>query len=120
MARRVSRSLPSTYQEFVNAFPAVGRAWEALGAAARGAGPMEGKTAELVKLGIAIGARSEGAVHSAVRKARAAGASPAELYQSVCLAASTIGVPNAVAAYTWLRDELGTPGRGAARRKRRR
>jgi hypothetical protein len=30
----------------------------------------------------------------------------------VALAASTIGLPNAVAAFTWVREELDRPARG--------
>jgi alkylhydroperoxidase/carboxymuconolactone decarboxylase family protein YurZ len=62
----------------------------------------------LVKLGIAIGAMREGAVHSSVRKARAAGASAAEMQQVLALAATTIGFPATVAAFTWVRDETRT------------
>ncbi|HZS32126.1 MAG TPA: carboxymuconolactone decarboxylase family protein [Methylomirabilota bacterium] len=46
-------------------------AYEALGAAA--AGPLDGRTRELVKLALAIGARLEGAVHAHVRRALEAG-----------------------------------------------
>ena len=60
----------------------------------------------LVKLGIAIGTRQEGAVHSAVRKACAAGVTTDEIDQIIALAASTIGFPSAVAVYSWVRDEL--------------
>ena len=41
-----------------------------------------------------------------VRKALAAGVAPEEIYQAVALAASTIGLPGAVAAFTWVEDEL--------------
>ena len=106
MARK---RVPKTFDEFVEAFPAAGRAWEILGAAGRESGPLDAKTCQLVKLGIAMGIRSAGAVHSAVRKAIQAGAGRDDLYQVVLLAASTIGLPNAVAAYTWVRDEAGAP-----------
>lgn len=94
---------PRTYDEFVTAFPELGRAWEILGEASR-TGPLPTKTCELVKLGIAIARGSEGAVHSAVRKSRSAGASPEEQQQVLRLCASTIGLPATVAAFTWMRD----------------
>ncbi len=97
---------PRTFDEFVRTFPELGKAWDVLGRAGR-SGPLPAKDCELVKLGIAIASRSEGAVHSAVRKASAAGASVAELQQVIALCASTIGLPTTVAAYTWMRDELG-------------
>ena len=81
-----------------------------------GAGPLDEKTQRLVKLAVAIGAMREGAVHSGVRKARDAGASLAEMEQVVALAASTIGLPSAVAVWTWMRDEGGAPSRRKARR----
>jgi alkylhydroperoxidase/carboxymuconolactone decarboxylase family protein YurZ len=42
-----------------------------------------------------------------VRKALAAGANSAEVEQVVALAASTIGLPSTVAAWTWVREQLG-------------
>ena len=67
-------------------------------------GPLDDRTARLVKLGVAIGAMREGAVHSSARKAVALGATAEELNQVVALAASIIGMPSAVAVWTWLRD----------------
>ena len=63
-----------------------------------------------MKLGIAIGARQEGAVHSSVRKALALGITPEELEQVVALAAGTLGMPATVAAYCWVRDVSKTRG----------
>ena len=97
---------PRTFDEFVRAFPELGKAWDLLGRASR-SGPLPPKVCELVKLGVAIASRSEGAVHSAVRKSHAAGASVAELQQILSLCASTVGLPSTVAAYTWMRDEFG-------------
>jgi len=96
--------IPRTYDQFVRDFPDVGRAWEILGRASR-SGPLDPKQCELLKLAIAIASRSEGAVHSAVRKSRDAGASAEEQRQVLSLCASTIGFPATVAAYTWMRDE---------------
>ena len=97
---------PGTYVTFSKRFPEIARAWELLGEAGT-RGPLDRKTARLVKVGISIAARSEGATHSAVRKAIADGATPEEILQVVALAASTIGLPNAVAAFTWVEDIIG-------------
>ena len=99
------RKPPSSFLEFTKRFPKLGSAWEQLGEAGRD-GPLDEKTARLVKLGIAIGCMREGAVHSAARKALAAGASRQEIEQIIALAASTIGLPSTVAIFTWVRDEL--------------
>jgi alkylhydroperoxidase/carboxymuconolactone decarboxylase family protein YurZ len=94
---------PKTYDEFSETFPDLRKAWDLLGDAAKD-GPLDEKTQRLIKLGIAIGAMREGAVHSSARKARGTGASDAELNQVVALAASIIGMPSTVAVWTWVRD----------------
>jgi AhpD family alkylhydroperoxidase len=91
---------PKPFLEFTREHPALGRAYEALGTASAEAGPLDAKTRELVKLGLAIGARLEGAVHSHVRRAREAGATAAEIGHVVALAPPTLGLPTTVAAYT--------------------
>ena len=96
---------PKTFAEFSARFPKVAEAWGLLGEAGR-EGPLDEKTCRLVKLAVSIGARSEGATHSAVRKALAAGVKPDELQQVIALAASTLGLPGAVAAYSWVKDVL--------------
>jgi AhpD family alkylhydroperoxidase len=82
--------------------------YDRLGAAVHEQGPLDEKTRELVKLGIAVGARLEGAVHSHTRKAVAAGASPDEIRHAVLLAIPTIGFPSMMAALRWIEDELET------------
>ena len=94
---------PKTYDEFSETFPTLRRAWDLLGDAAK-EGPLDAKTARLIKLGIAVGAMREGAVHSSARKALALGATREELDQVVSLAASILGLPSTVAVWTWLRD----------------
>jgi alkylhydroperoxidase/carboxymuconolactone decarboxylase family protein YurZ len=96
---------PDTYLEFTKRFPKLGKAWEQLGDAGL-EGPLDEKTARLVKLAVAIGCMREGAVHSAARKAVASGASREAVEQVVGLAASTLGLPATVAVYTWVRDVL--------------
>lgn len=95
---------PATHQQFVRRFPGLGRAWDLVSDQAS-SGPLDERSARLAKLAIAIGAMREGAVHSAVRKARDAGVSLAQMEQLVALAASTIGFPASVAVWSWIRDE---------------
>lgn len=96
---------PKAFTEFSARFPQIARAWDLLSEAGS-TGPLDGKTQRLLKLAVSIGARSEGATHSAVRKALSEGASAEEIHQVIALAASTIGLPGAVAAFTWVEDEL--------------
>src|SRR3989304_7950904 len=101
--KRVPKA-PKTYEIFVRRYPKLAEAWEKISEAGKD-GPIDGKNARLVKLAIAIGAMREGAGHSSVRKALAAGISPEEIEQVVALAASTLGMPATVAVFTWVHDE---------------
>ena len=83
---------PKMHQEFVNRFPKLQEAWESIAEAGK-EGPLDERTARLVKLGIAIGALREGAVHASVRKGLSLGISKEEIEQVVALAAGTIGLP---------------------------
>ncbi len=95
--------VPRTFDEFSKAFPKLREAWDLLGDAGT-EGPLDEKTARLVKLAVNIGAMREGGVHSAVRKARKVGATNDEMRQVIALAASVIGMPSTVAVWTWVRD----------------
>jgi alkylhydroperoxidase/carboxymuconolactone decarboxylase family protein YurZ len=53
----------------------------------------------------------EGAVHSAVRKAIAAGVSRDEIGQIVAMAASTLGFPSTVAVYSWIHEQIDATGK---------
>jgi 4-carboxymuconolactone decarboxylase len=96
---------PKTHDEFRKTFPELGEAWEVVGGAGKH-GPLDEKTARLVKLAVAMGAQQEGAVHASVRKGLAMGITRAELEQVVALCAGTLGFPQTVAAYTWITDLL--------------
>jgi alkylhydroperoxidase/carboxymuconolactone decarboxylase family protein YurZ len=101
------RNPPKTYEAFVKRYPRLREAWDCIHDAGR-EGPLDERTIRLVKLGIAIGALREGAVHAGVRKAVAAGIPPEALEQVVALAAAALGLPATVAAWSWVRDELKT------------
>ncbi len=97
---------PATYTAFTQRFPRLGQAWQLIAEEGKG-GPLDEKTARLIKLGVAVGALREGAVHASVRKALAMGITREELEQVVALATGTLGLPAAVAAYTWIADVAG-------------
>lgn len=98
--------LPKVYERFTQRFPEVFNNYEQLGVACREAGPLDEKTQDLIKLGIAIGANSRGGVMSHTRKAIAAGASSEEILQTVLLALTTTGFPNMIAAISWVDSVL--------------
>lgn len=99
---------PHAYQEFIQRYPKVARAWELI-ADAGAEGPLDAKTCRLLKLAIAIGAHREGAVRANVRKAIAMGISAQEIEQVIALAAGTVGLPGTVAVFTWIKDILEQP-----------
>lgn len=98
--------LPKVYEKFINQFPEVFDNFQKLGIATRNAGPLDGKTQDLIKLGIAVGANSRGGVMSHTRKAKALGASDDEIYQTILLGLTTAGFPNMIAALTWAEEVL--------------
>jgi alkylhydroperoxidase/carboxymuconolactone decarboxylase family protein YurZ len=75
-----------------------------LGKACAEAGPIDKRSSRLVKLALAIGASSEGAVHSHVRRALEEGLTKDELKQVALLAVPTLGFPQAVKVLTWIED----------------
>jgi alkylhydroperoxidase/carboxymuconolactone decarboxylase family protein YurZ len=98
---------PKPYQKLKQRSPEYVAAVDAVREAARKWGPIEEKTAQLVQLAAAATVRSEGAVHSHVRRALEAGASPDEVRHVLILLTSTIGFPNVMAALSWAEDVLG-------------
>lgn len=107
MAKKSSpKKLPSHFTKFVKNYPEVAQAYGLLSTASKSAGPLNSKTAALVKLGIAIGLKHEGAVHSHVRKSLEAGAKPDEIRHAAILALTTIGFPSMMAALSWVNDVL--------------
>ncbi len=98
--------LPGRFSAFLRDYPAVGQAYRSLGQATMESGPLDKKTAQLVKLGIAVGLRHEGAVHAHCRKALEAGCTEDEIRHAAVLATTTIGFPGMMAALSWVDDVL--------------
>ncbi len=103
----VPEDLPAGASKIAQRYPEIWKALSGLGKACSEAGPLDGRTARLVKLALAIGAVSEGAVHSHTRRALAEGISGEELQQVALLAITTLGFPQGVKALTWIDDLLG-------------
>ncbi|NKB88100.1 MAG: carboxymuconolactone decarboxylase family protein [Acidobacteria bacterium] len=98
--------IPKFYTRFIERYPDVGAAYQDLAKACKEAGPLDPKTAELVKLGISIGAGTSGATRSHTRKALAAGASHDEIVHAVLMATTTLGFPNMMRGLAWVQDVL--------------
>lgn len=97
---------PYTFRSFIERFPEVGAAHQAIGKAADKAGPLDLKQCHLIKMGIAIGAGLESAFRSHVRRAAEQGASREEIEQALLLSMNTIGLPRTVMAWQWAGQEL--------------
>ena len=102
---------PSGAGRFTTLFPDVWRAYQELGASATARGPIDARGRRLVKLAMAIGAASEGAVHSHARQALEEGVSAEEIRQVCNLAITTLGFPTAMAALSWVNDVIGKSGK---------
>ena len=100
------RDVPQTHRRFRDAYPEIAQVYEALGQATQEWGPLGKKTRELVKLGVAVGSRQEGAVYALARRALDAGATPDEIRHVIILSLTTIGFPGMNAALTWVEDLL--------------
>lgn len=98
--------VPKTVESFSASYANVWQAFQKLGDECHSAGPLDDRARRLVKVAIAAAAQSEGAVHSAVRHARAAGISAAEIRHVLVLCITTIGFPRAMAAMSWANDNL--------------
>jgi len=98
--------LPKVYEKFTGKFPEVFKGYKQLGQTCREAGPLDQKCQDLVKLGIAIGANSRGAVMSSTRKALESGATKEEITHAVLLSLTTTGFPNMIAALQWVDSVL--------------
>lgn len=94
-------TLPKKYQTLREKYPQLHLAYETLGKTAAESGPLDEKTRELIKLGMAAGRGSESAVQSHVHRALQAGASPAEIEHALIVGINTLGFAGMMAALTW-------------------
>ena len=98
--------LPDVSRRFERAFPEAHAAHQKLARACYEGGPLDGRSARLVKLAIAIGAQAEGAVRSHARRALAEGIRPEEVRHVGLLALTTIGFPHTVAGLGWIEEVI--------------
>ena len=97
---------PDNYKWLTANYGKVLKAHQAFGKELQASGPISRKNAQLIQLAAAAATRSEGAVHSHVKRALEARAKPAEVYHTIVLLASTIGFPAMAAALSWARETV--------------
>jgi alkylhydroperoxidase/carboxymuconolactone decarboxylase family protein YurZ len=100
----MTKKMPGAAGDLAEAHPDIWNAYSALGKATADCGPLTHRERRLVKLALAIGAGSEGAVHSHTRRAKADGIEAEAIMQVAMLAIGPLGLPRAVAAKTWIED----------------
>jgi 4-carboxymuconolactone decarboxylase len=91
-------ALPFSYERFRKEFPEIEKEYDHLARKCHAGGPLNEKMRRMIKLGIAIGSESEGAIKSHARRAMAIGVSPEEIRHAVLLGLTTIGFPKMIAA----------------------
>lgn len=100
----MKKQLPKAANEFRKRHSEVWEAFNELGERCHEGGPLDEKSRRLVKLALAVGAGLEGATHSAVRNARRSGITTEEMDHVALLAITTLGLPAATRAMTWIGD----------------
>ena len=103
--------LPDFLQGVIEEYPEVWQAYQTLGESCGTAGPLDSKTVRLTKLALAIGAKSEGAVHSHTRRALREGITREEIQQVALLAVTSIGWSSSMAALSWIQDVVNKESR---------
>lgn len=100
----MSENMPGAAGDLAAQNPEIWDAYSALGKATAECGSLTDLEKRLVKLALAIGAGSEGAVHSHTRRAKSEGIEDSAIIQVAMLAIGPLGLPRAVAAKTWIED----------------
>jgi len=98
--------IPETYHRFTERFPRLVEAHRLMAEAAEKSGPLDPKTCELIKMGLALGAGHESSFHSHVRQSLEHGASQAEVEHAIVLAMTTCGFSRAVAGWKWAQSHF--------------
>lgn len=100
----MAEQLPKAVNAFRDRHPDLWKAFNELGERCHKAGPLDEKSRRLVKLALSIGAGLEGATHSAARNALKSDISAEEMEHVAVLAITTLGLPAATRAITWIED----------------
>ena len=97
---------PRAFERFQSDFNQLWQDYAALGSTAAEAGPLDVKSRELIKLGMAAANGSESAVKSHTHRALEAGVSPEEIQHALLLGITTIGFPTTMAGLTWSQSAI--------------
>jgi alkylhydroperoxidase/carboxymuconolactone decarboxylase family protein YurZ len=98
--------LPKKYTQFSSRYPEIFEKYRDLGIACRESGPLDEKSQNLIKIGIAMGTNSRGGVMSATRKALDSGATKDEITHAVLMGLTTLGFPAMISSMSWVSEVL--------------
>ncbi|MFZ1043078.1 MAG: carboxymuconolactone decarboxylase family protein [Anaerolineales bacterium] len=98
--------LPKPYQQFRKDHPDIYKAYEDLGEITAESGPLDIKTRELIKLGMAAATKSESAVQSHTHRALEAGATAAEIEHTLMIGINMFGFSTMMTALTWAKQAI--------------
>ncbi|RLD86565.1 MAG: carboxymuconolactone decarboxylase family protein [Bacteroidetes bacterium] len=103
----MTHKIAQHYEKVKKHHPGFLEAVENLGLAAKKAGPIDEKNAQLIQLAASVAIRSEGATHSHTKRALETGATEEEIRHCVIMLTNTIGFPAVMAGLSWVNDILG-------------
>mgnify|MGYP001097732913 CR=1 FL=1 len=98
--------LPDAYEAFQDQYTSLWQAYEKLGETAANSGPLDLKTRELIKLGMAAAYGSVSAVKSHTHRALEAGVSQEEIEHALLVGITTLGFPSMMAALSWAKEAV--------------
>ncbi|MBW2368219.1 MAG: carboxymuconolactone decarboxylase family protein [Deltaproteobacteria bacterium] len=98
--------LPKLFKDFTENYPEVQEKYKELSDLCSTIGPLDKKTQELVKFGLAVGTNSRGGVMSHTRKALLEGATKEEVMHVILLSLTAVGFPHMMAAVSWVHEVL--------------
>lgn len=99
---------PKTLADFEKQFPQIWKAYGWLRDTCDHEGPLDGKTRELIKIGIETALLRKGGLVAHIRRAEKAGATKGEIFQAILVAAPLVGMPAVLDAYLVAKENLGT------------
>ena len=91
--------MPETLESFKRAFPHAWATYEQLRDTCDKDGPLDGKTVELVKIGISAALGHEGGLIAHVSQAKKAGASDEEVYHAILVSTGLAGFSSVLGAF---------------------
>ncbi len=95
---------PDYFNEIKKRYPVVAGHFDELARDTAKAGPLDTKSQDLVKLGVAIGIGSEGDVQNLATRALDDGITPEEIRHAVLLSVTTAGFPVMIVAMQMVED----------------